>query len=169
MCIRKNRFLTAGNNLSIRKFSGISTKTATKTPNVNTDLPPKESEQYQKVIKMLTNKVNTLSTELKVSEAIRQEQTKIINAYKIKDEKEAKTKRLRASKVKQVRGIAHTLAERELKEKVKQLSCIEQLRKENEILRKILKVQNEHTLMEKYETDIKNEEKKLSDHQGKQR
>lgn len=101
-------------------------------------LHPSEREQYEKVIKVLLKKVDTLTADVRSKEDFLQHQDRLINAYKIKNEGEAtRSKHIIEKAIKAthlVKRISHETYQEHQQQHINMVS----IRQENKILRKIL-------------------------------
>ena len=117
-----------------------------------------ENIKYQSIIQMLIGKINIYKTELSLKEKLIKDQSKLINAYKIQN------KMVAAKWNKTIKGFlkaSKTAIEYEdeaIEDLNLQHSYSQQLEKENEILKKILSIQNEWNQLDVIDQQLKDEE-----------
>jgi hypothetical protein len=124
------------------------------------DLTLNDRKKYEKVIKMLSSKVNTLQYDLKASNVIWNKQKKLLALYWIKQEKMVENNVIIASKTYKAKKIVTNISNEISNESVQHIAEITRLNKENELLRKMLKIQSE-LANSNIDLQIKKEESKI--------
>lgn len=139
----------------------LNLKSPASTPTFESELSLTERAQYEKIIAMLTNKVSKLTVDLKSTQTQCGQQISLINALNLRNEAASRQSNLFVQKAVKATKIVKQLSEATYIEQQNQSQELEQLRKENELLRKILNINNMLVNTDQIDQSLKAEEQKL--------